>query len=211
MTEVVRLETEGMTVTATLSLPDTLRRQPWGMCLSPDGKTLYLSADEIQEIDTNSWQVRRKLPARGAAAALACGPDGKLYEVDAMTLTRTDPAAPGAPTVQKFSLFEAIQVRGLVVSPDGKRLYATSSDSSVFSFDVREAFEFGRFVVAPKSLHDPARGIRLSMPQVTLPGTTVGGVISPDGKCLLLRSGQVYWLTGAGPLPEVDAAVKWTH
>ncbi|MCI0703797.1 MAG: hypothetical protein L0241_22285 [Planctomycetia bacterium] len=33
--------------------------------------------------------------------------------------------------------------------------------------------------------------------------------LAPDSRYLLLPNGKVYWLAGAGPMPEVDPSAKW--
>lgn len=94
------------------------------------------------------------------------------------------------------------------LSPDGKRLYLGSQYSHLRlarSWDVEEAKsnhrvrELGEFKWT-QFKHDPVN------PDTYQPFK--GPFLSPDGTCALFGNGEAFWLTGAGPLPDVDPAAK---
>ncbi len=225
--EVVRIEAETMTSVGAIALD----KESVSLCLSPDGKTLFAGADAglwqvpqgygavsderkclIQEIDVAGWKVRRTFTGRGQASALVCGADGRLYQPGSWCWIRTDPTAAGAPPVSQIATNKGALYNSFILSPDGKRLYATIRGSHPYSLDAKELFDFGRRVIAPESMKSPEAQM-FGRPNPLKVGTredySADGVISADGKCLFLSSGHVFWLAGAGPLPEVDAAAKW--
>ncbi|MBY0457969.1 MAG: hypothetical protein K2V38_11565, partial [Gemmataceae bacterium] len=214
--ELLRVETQGMTVADRLSLGEWA----FSLAISPDGNTLYATGGTkkdgmtIREIDTAGWRVRRTFPLSGSTVTrIVCGADGLLYYAHDGCWCRANPAD-DAPKARRIPAGQAGQVGragndALLLSPDARRLYSIPvGGSKPYSLDVKELFEFGRYVVAP-----PDRRA------VALPGVLPGeggvgrwldspGVISADGKCLLMSSGHSFWLAGAGPLPEVAPELR---
>ncbi|MCI0704100.1 MAG: hypothetical protein L0241_23835 [Planctomycetia bacterium] len=219
---IFRIETENMRVTGQLPINENTQ----SLVLSPDGKTLYTGASTgswhktgassddstclIQEIDVTNWKVRRTFKVRGTVSSLRCGGDGRLYLSGYWCWIRVDPTVAGEPTSQQTANNDTY--KQFILSPDAKRFYAMSDGEYPYSLNVKELFDYGRFVIAPEYMTssrartfgpdslEPMRG------SVALIG---GGIISSDGKCLFLNAGNAFWLAGAGPLPEVDPAMKW--
>lgn len=225
--ELLRFETQGMTRTHALPLP----RATTSLCRAPDGKTLYAAFDtglekvgpdygggwmsgdcRVQEIDAATVKVRRTFSVRANAGTLTCGADGRLYSLapGGQGWVRVDPTGPGEPKVKSVANNDSY--RDFVLSPDAKRLYALSGGQYPYSLDTKELFDYGRFVYAPeemKTFHARTFGPNGLAAMRGSFAVVEGGTISPDGKCLFLNSGHAFWLTGAGPLPEVDPAMRW--
>lgn len=210
---VVRIDPDAMAV---MVAPLPLVADTTALCLSPDGKTLYTASKAegdkrcaVQEIDATGWKVRRAFTVRGRCDTLVCGGDGRLYLSDSGARTRVDPTGPGEPAVRVIDSNDSYD-RPLL-SPDAKRLYALRDGCHPYSLDTRELFDFSRAIFAPESMagYDERQFGQPAGVAETQSRYSPGGVVSPDGKCLLLDSGHAFWLTGAGPLPEVPAAARW--
>ncbi len=207
--EVARIETAGMTAEPLAAAVGTR-----SLAMSPDGRTLYTGVGgpkgiRVTEIDADAWAVRRAFDAPGNPFNMACGPDGRLYHYADGGQIRTDPTGPGEPVTQVSANLRGwsghtIAV-GIHLSPNGKRMYVTNHQKLPYSFDLADAFDYGRPSGPNVFNQDEWR------PGEEAQYYSADAIISPDGKCLFHNTGHVFWLTGAGPLPAVDPAVKWTR
>ena len=202
-----------MTWAGELSLPDARD----GLTLTPDGTRLYAVTGPptgkqvwfgagppgatLHEIDAATLRVRRTMPLRSELTHLAAIGDGRLLGIGGQS--------PPPNVTSRGLRWPLIDLtadppgeRLLSVSGGGEqhvvvknRLYATSTGGSIDSWDVSGGAT-GRITRAG-----------------SVAGVTGGQgdsfAVSPDGKCLIATDGRVYWLAGAGPLPEVDQAARW--
>lgn len=217
--ELVRVDAQEMAAAGWLQLAPGTR----SLCLSPDGKTLYAGVDgggvpgtpdrkcRVQEIDGATLKERRSFVVRGRPEVLVCGAGGALFLPGTGCLTCVTPTAPGPPAPRPIADIE--RGRSLLPTPDGKRLYVTGEHAFPYSIDAEEAARHGRLVIAPKGMAENlgAMSGRLSTTEYDVfhEPFSAPGSISPDGKCLLLNSGHVFWLAGSGPEPVVDPATAW--
>lgn len=224
-TTLVRVDTERMAVTGELTVPGVVK-----LLSAPDGKTAYalvpvpedtkkwrqpheakIVETAVHVIDADTWKVARTFTVRGQADTFQIAPDGCLYRGTWGKLARTDPTKPGA-AGERVADYSYVEDRSFVFGADGTRMYLSEERSHPYSLDVKELFDFGRLSIAPASMRSSmARdfGTPDLRPGVNREVFSTEGTMSPDGKCWYLRCGHVFWLAGAGPLPEVDPAVKW--
>jgi YVTN family beta-propeller protein len=107
-------------------------RNPYGMGISPDGGTLYVSgfdSDEVTAVDTKANAVAWRTAVGDGPLNLAVDRDGsRVYVVNTLddTISIVDPAtrsaAPGAIAVGAKPI-------GIVLSPDARTLYVTERDA----------------------------------------------------------------------------------
>lgn len=169
-------------------------------------------AGEFQLIDMAAFKVTRTFRAEVDPFDVVATPDGKLLVTSgsnqSQPLTVIDPTGSGDPTVRRIDgLYMNTHLR---ITPDARRLYTGKYRAGIVCWDVAEATEHHRrreigvygegwSQASGRKMEPPPRGNEVS-----------GGVIhlSPDGKCLVTRTGLVFWLTGAGPLPVTPAPAK---
>jgi autotransporter-associated beta strand protein/YVTN family beta-propeller protein len=133
------LNTQTLSVQSTI----TLRGQPKGMALSPDGKSLYVADstnNSIDVINTQTLSLSRSLSLATTPYSIAAGPSNRLYVLDASSvynhIDQID-AITGASTGPSYGF--ALYYGDLETSPDGRTLYYGQeglSPSTLSSFDI---------------------------------------------------------------------------
>lgn len=132
--------------TSTMSIQKTinLAGSPYGMALSPDGKTLYVadnSNNSIDIVNTSTLGITGSLTSIAAPTDVAVGSNNRLFVLDAGTIyqqiqqinsTTGASAGPSLPSELYYS-------GNLEISPDQNTLYYGQnglSPTTLFSFDV---------------------------------------------------------------------------
>jgi hypothetical protein len=202
----MKFGTPGLNTLGELSLPNS---DP-NLVPSAGGGKLYAFARPsakpraIREIDVGTLRVTKEVPVSGNPYLLAAG-DGLVftdtgrdgtYRIRMFDL-RADP-----PTEQRLDA--ASYPAALRVSPDGRRLYISCLPDSQPSF---HSWDLDEFLATKRTRRLGKAGWLEYRPQ-EFRRSTQAPMVSPDGKCLLLVTGEAFWLTGAGPVPEVDAPVR---
>jgi hypothetical protein len=178
------------------------------LAVSPDGKSLYVVANRkrdnsasLWEYDPSTWTLRRELKFKspGAFEWMRCPRNDRLFLAGRVI----DPSANPPTERQLASGGEPLTT----ASPDGRLLLAFRVDGTAWLWDV----ETELVTLRPRKLGQLRVSEHLNPHSSWLYHSEP--IISPDGKCILLCEGfsssRVFWLAGAGPLPEVDSAVKW--
>jgi YVTN family beta-propeller protein len=115
-------------------------KEPEGIALSPDGKTLWIghrAAGLISVIDTATNKVIGTLTAGQMPLRLAYAPDGKrVYAVDPQEGAVVVFDAAARKEIGRIQIDGAPV--GLIVSPDGKRVFVTDLKNGKFSRSTRK-------------------------------------------------------------------------
>ncbi len=148
-------------------------RSPYNLAISPDGKTLYVVAQESSEllvVDAQEGKVREVLPVGKQPHTVVVTSDGKtafvsnewadnVYRIDLTSFGVTD------------TLHTGNGPAGMVLSKDNRYLYVANSFANEISiFDLSSGEEVKRLLAG----HDPA-----------------GAAISPDGKTVYVTSRRI--------------------
>ena len=171
-------------------------------------------AGEFQQIDMAAFQVTRTFRAKVDPFQAVATPDGKLLVTggsnQSQPLTVIDPTGKGDPVVRRIP--GLVMNTHLQLSPDSTRLYCGKTgytNAGIVCWDVQEATAHHRRreIGVYGEGWSQASGKKMEPPRVN---EATGGVatISADGKCLITRTGLVFWLTGAGLLPAAPAPAK---
>lgn len=185
-----------------------------GVAASPDGKSVYVIANRQQtscvvwEIDPDTWQVRRELKPRLRATHdfITASSSGLLF-------------LNGIEAHQHSSVTRPVTVLDPTTEPPRERRLTARPDNRPLVTDGR------RLVIAPaKWPYQPLSYWDVEGELKTHRANLLGDinqqreqnyysqtqpVLSPDSRAILLGNGRVYWLAGAGSLPEVDPSAKW--
>jgi YVTN family beta-propeller protein len=133
--------------------PSLYGDRPYGIAISPNGKTLIVSNDgqstqSLMVVDRTSGKILQTIPYKSPEAlyvGVAFSPDGKqvfasaggnnkirVYNVEGQTLTETDPInlpVPKGADGKDVNLYPG----GLTIAPDGKTLYVADNLSDSMS------------------------------------------------------------------------------
>ncbi|MDQ1731237.1 MAG: hypothetical protein QOK10_1396, partial [Pseudonocardiales bacterium] len=120
----------------------TVPRQAWGVAVSPDGKTLWVSADsdgqgggkEVYVIDAATGALRRTITLAHKAQSVTLTPDGRRAY---LTTGDTTVYAIDTATFAVRAIDVGRRTFTLAITPDGRRGYVTSSkpENTVTIFD----------------------------------------------------------------------------
>jgi YVTN family beta-propeller protein len=150
--------------------------EPEGMTTSPDGKVVYVTSEQdhrVSVIDVATSKVVRQLQvgqrprftafsADGRRAYVSCENDSSISVIDAIQHVAT-----GSIKLEGGPLMRPV---GLVVSPDGSRLYAaTGRGGLVVTIDTATGKALGQVAVGPRPW---------------------GIALSPDGKTIFTANGS---------------------
>ena len=190
---------------------DVYGDRPYGMAISPDGKTLLISNDgqstqSLMVVDRVSGKIVQTIPYKGAEAlyiGVTYSPDGKhvyasaggnnkirVYDVDGQQLTETAPIklpTPPAPGGGDVNLYAG----GLTISADGNTLYvADNLGDAVSVIDL------------------PSRTVKATVPVGHNPYTVI---LSKDGKSAYVSNwGEetLRVLDVSGAIPQVKQTIQ---
>ena len=119
----------------------TVKKQPEGLALSPDGKELWVAprqGGELVIIDTTTDSVKESIPFKGAAFRLHFTPDGK--RVLASDLPNGEVVVIDAAARKEEKRIQVAQAPiGMVVTPDSRRAFvACQGGGKVFAIDLEK-------------------------------------------------------------------------
>lgn len=181
-----------------------------GASASPDGSRVYaltwkkdpasvgwnIPGSTLHEIDSATMRVRRAVPLRSAVNRVACVGDGRVLAFGG----GDDPWGGVEQPLRTVSI-------DLTVDPPRESLLDAIDHFSQHALRGTRLYTLGGSMTA-WDVADVAAGRMTQAAQVTR-GQSKGFVVSPDGKCMILDDGRVYWLSGAGPMPEIAPEARW--